>query len=150
MTDPQIKSHGKQEDAIAELGLEKYAYELDMNGLVVVPPEVTGLTEERVDMLVALLLRRAEELVGCPFTLEAGPTAELEFPSMPGLQAKAPKPSQTLVQMLASYDRSFRDLALNPVALALIRHMIGHDEHRHNVSAARRSTAGCDGRCGCG
>jgi ectoine hydroxylase-related dioxygenase (phytanoyl-CoA dioxygenase family) len=35
------------------------------------------------------------------------------------------EPSQFLIQRLASYHRVFRDLAINPIAVALIRHMVG-------------------------
>lgn len=34
---------------VAELGLEKYVLELDLNGYAVVPPEVTGVTPAHVN-----------------------------------------------------------------------------------------------------
>ena len=43
-------------DTVASLGLEKYAFELDLNGVVIVPPEVTGLTPDRVDRMCELTL----------------------------------------------------------------------------------------------
>jgi len=129
----------KQAKSIAELGLEKYALELEMNGLTVLPPEVTGLTPERCDDLVAKLLARAQELVGCPFSLEDGPAEDLEFgaaANLLGFMAQGlggeppPKPSQVQVVQLAQLDRGFRDLALNPPALALIHQMVGFGEAR--------------------
>ena len=49
---------------ITELGLEEYVLELEVDGLTVVPPEVHGVTDERIDELAQLLLERAEELAG--------------------------------------------------------------------------------------
>ena len=39
-------------------------------------------------------------------------------------------PSQFLIPQLARHHRMFRDLAVNPVAVALIRHMIGRTATR--------------------
>ena len=36
---------------VAELGLEKYVLDLDLNGYAVVPPEVTGVTAAQLDRL---------------------------------------------------------------------------------------------------
>lgn len=128
----------KQAKAIADLKLEKYALELEMNGLTVVPPEVTGITMEQCDRMVELLLARGKELCGVNFTMEDGPTEEVEYTNLNvlgaagnGLGGEAPpKLSQIQLVQLAQMDREFRNLAINPVALTLIRQMIGFDETR--------------------
>lgn len=112
---------------IAELGLEPYVLQLEVDGLAVVPPEVHGVTEARIDRLVELLLARCEELVGCGFTLDEGPLTPVRFPKEAGstFSDEDGRLSQFLIQRLASYHRAFRDLAIEPVAVALIRHLIG-------------------------
>ncbi len=127
---------------IHELGLEEYVLQLEVDGLAVVPPEVHGVSEDQIDELAGFLLRRAEEMVGCPFDLETGPEADIEFPVPDHVLAELAgetdpeEPSQFLIQTLASQHRMFRDLAVNPVAVALIRHMIGSSATRfssHNA-----------------
>ncbi|MEM9650685.1 MAG: phytanoyl-CoA dioxygenase family protein [Actinomycetota bacterium] len=127
---------------IAELGLEEYVLQLEVDGLAVVPPEVHGVPEERLELLATLLLDRAEEIVGCPFHLESGPAEEVVFHNPDHVLAELAgertpgEPSQFLIQQLCSLNRVFRDLAVNPVAVALIRHMIGANATRfssHNA-----------------
>lgn len=130
--------HKLRQRAIAELGLEKYVLELEVDGYTVVPPEVTGVTPAQVDRLAALLLARSEELVGCPFSVEAGAECALDFGGYPGaleLQSRA-TPSQFQLQGLGRLDRAFRDLAVNPVAVALARHLIGQRETRLSSQTA--------------
>ena len=50
---------------ISRLGLEQYVEELETNGLTVVPPAVTGVTQDLVDRCVTVLLERFTELTGC-------------------------------------------------------------------------------------
>jgi len=116
----------RRSDVIRERKLESYVMELEVEGLTVVPPEVHGFPMRRFDEMVKLLLEYAEKMVGCRFTLENGPEARLEFPpnAMPLSEGGGP-PNQFLIQQLARHARVFRDLAVNPVAVALIRHMIG-------------------------
>lgn len=115
--------------AIRDLGLEQYAFELEVDGLTVVPPEVTGVDDTTVDRMVDLLLAKSEELIGCKFSLDKGPHQDLKFhPDATGLAAidkDGRVPTQFLIQQLTRIDRVFRDLAINPVAIALIRHLIG-------------------------
>lgn len=122
-TDTRISSE------IRELGLEPYVLELEVDGLTVVPPDVHGVPMERIDQMAQWVLGRAEELVGCSFDLETGPNAEVEFPDdsnvLAELAGDSGVPSQFLIQQLGRQHRMFRDLAVNPVAVALIRHMIG-------------------------
>ena len=119
---------------ITQLGLEPYALDLEIDGLTVVPPEVHRFGMDRIDQLVEMLLAKSEELVGCRFSLDRGPHAELAFsPDADGLSAvnkESRKPGQFLIQQLGRCHRLFRDLAVNPVAVALMRHMIGHDATR--------------------
>ncbi|MFP6815179.1 MAG: phytanoyl-CoA dioxygenase family protein [Pseudomonadales bacterium] len=114
---------------IQELNLEKYVLELEVDGLTVVPPEVHGVPMERFDAMVNLLLTRAEEMVGCAFSLDKGPRSDVVFPAdantLAAMSGEHGEPSQFLIQRLASYHRVFRDLAINPIAVALIRHMVG-------------------------
>lgn len=114
---------------IKALGLETYVLQLEVDGLAVVPPEVHGVALERIDAMVDLLLAKARDMVGCDFSLDRGPHAELEFPAdartLSAFSKETGQPTQFLIQRLASYHRVFRDLAINPVAVALIRHMIG-------------------------
>ena len=117
----------KLEARIAELGLAPYIKELDEQGYVVVPPEVNGVGTEQVDELVKHLLDKCEELVGCPFTVADGPERELDYGDFPGvleLFSKV-KPSQFQLMQLCTYHRAFRDLAINPVAITLMNHLIG-------------------------
>ena len=67
-------------EEIKTLGLEKYAEELERDGLTIVPPEVNGFGMDRIDEIVELILARAREMTGCTFTLDGGPQQELEFP----------------------------------------------------------------------
>lgn len=121
-------------DEVRDLGLEPYVLALEVDGLAVVPPEVHGVTEDRIDAMAAWILGRAEEMVGCPFDLERGPAAEVEFGAEDNVLAELSgdrgQPSQFLIQQLASQHRMFRDLAINPVAVALIRHLIGRTATR--------------------
>ena len=112
---------------VAELGLEKYVLEIELNGFTIVPPEVTGLTEQKIDHLVNLLMQKCEELIGCKFDVAEGPEFPLDFGDYRGtleLQSRA-KPSQFQLVEICKYDRAFRDLAVNPVAAALMRHILG-------------------------
>ncbi len=115
-----------------ESGLEPYLLQLEMDGLAVVPPDVHGVTMDRIDELTERLLDRAKELTGCDFDLDQGPLQPLSFPkaTAPSLTAEDPAPSQFLIQQLGSLHRVFRDLAVNPVAVELIRSMIGRQVTR--------------------
>lgn len=112
---------------VSELGLQKYVLELDMNGYTIVPPAVTKVSPTQIDTLVQRLLDKSEELVGCKFTVADGPECALDFGEFRGtleLQSRV-KPSQFQLMQLCTFDRAFRDLAVNPVATALMRYMIG-------------------------
>ena len=123
--------HSRLPSDITRLGLEEYVLQLEVDGLAVVPPEVHGVTEDRIDRLASLLLERAEELVGCRFDINDGPQADIEFPVPDHILAELAgedspgEPSQFLIQRLCTLDRSFRDLAVNPVAVALMRYLLG-------------------------
>lgn len=112
----------------------RYVDELERQGLCVVPPEVTGLTQDRVSRMVDLLLERARTMIACDFSVNEGPDAELEYDpdaEPVGIVARTgSRPEQLVVQRLTSYHREFRDLAVNPVAIALVRHMIGENRTR--------------------
>ena len=124
-------SNGKSKlsQEIVEYNLEKYALELETDGLTIVPPEVTGVSGEFIDSCVNALLKKFTELTGSPISLENGPEAELEWPdglnNSPLSPADAPDPTQMLIQQLLKIDRCFRDLSVNPVVDALISHMMG-------------------------
>jgi ectoine hydroxylase-related dioxygenase (phytanoyl-CoA dioxygenase family) len=115
--------------AIRELGLEPYVLELELNGLTVVPPEVHGVGLDRVDQMVDLILAWAEERTGSSFSLDRGPAKKLVFPpganSLAGRHACEGETTQFLLQKLTSHHRAFRDLAVNPVSVTLMRHLIG-------------------------
>ncbi|MDE0055932.1 MAG: phytanoyl-CoA dioxygenase family protein [Gammaproteobacteria bacterium] len=121
-------------EAARELGLEPYILDLEVNGLTIVPPEVHGVAEDRFDLMLDLVLKRAEELVGCPFSLDRGPHAELDFSPNPGsligYTGDENVPTQFLLQTLGRVHRVFRDVAVNPVAVAFMRHMIGGNNAR--------------------
>ena len=117
-------------DEIRSRGLERYALELETDGLTIVPPEVTGVTSDFVDRCTEKLLERFTEMTdGCPISIEEGPTGELtwpeEMPASPLSGKDAPLPTQMLIQQLLQLDRCFRDLAVNPVVDALIDHLMG-------------------------
>ena len=116
--------------SITDLGLEPYVLQLELDGLTIVPPEVTGLTKEAIDRATSLLLEDSARITGCSFSLDDGPSQELEWPAPPfGLHTVDPEAAgetgevtQFLLQSLASRDRVFRDIIINPVALALVEH----------------------------
>ena len=112
---------------IEALGLERYVLDLELNGYAVVPPSATGVTGVEVDLLTRLLLDKSEELVGCPFSVEEGAAAELDYGDYKGILERfsGAKPSQFQLMQLCTFDRAFRDLAVNPAGVALMRHMIG-------------------------
>ena len=113
---------------IEDLGLEQYVMRLEVDGLCVVPPEVHGVELSIFDQMIDFLLVKSKELVGCEFSLERGPHMEVTFdtPETPASLAEDPsKITQFLIQQLCTEERMFRDLAINPVALSLIRHLIG-------------------------
>ena len=126
----------KYSDEIRELGLERYVLELEVDGLTVVPPEVHGVGIARIDELGQRILEEAKNLTGVDFDLDNGPMGELQFPKNSSRLAKLGgakedfQPSQFLIQQLGRIHRMFRDLAINPVAIALIRHMIGKESTR--------------------
>ena len=112
-------------EEIRKRELERYVLELETDGLTIVPPEVTGVTPEALDHCTEVLLGRFTEMTGgCPISMEEGPTGELTWPADPRGD-DAPKPTQMLIQQLLQLDRCFRDLAVNPVADALIDHLMG-------------------------
>ena len=116
-----------RERLITEFGLEKYVLELELKGFTVVPQVVTDVTTAELDELTRSLLAKSEELVGCGFSIEDGPACELDYGNYRGtleLQSGA-KPSQFQLMQLCTFGRAFRDLAVNPVAVALMRSMIG-------------------------
>lgn len=119
---------------IRELGLEEYVLQLEVDGLAVVPPEVHGIPAARFDEMADWLLAKSQELVGCRFDLETGPVSPLSFKdrtnTLAELSGDAGEPTQFLIQQLSRHHRMFRDLAVNPVAVALIRHMIGRTATR--------------------
>ena len=116
------------------LGLRSHVAELARSGLCVVPPEVTGASARWVRSLSELVLRRTTEFVGCGFTLERGPDAALEYhPDAEPVSIvvrTGDRPNQVVVQQLAGCHRAFRDLAVHPVAVALVRHLIGETRTR--------------------
>jgi hypothetical protein len=108
-------------------GLDEYVLALEVDGVAVVPPEVHGVPLPVFDELAAKVLHLAGNLTGTTFTIDGGPADELEFAGgrTSGLHDRGGPCTQFLLGNLASRDRIFRDLAVNPVALALVRHMIG-------------------------
>ena len=120
--------NSKLPEEIVEYKLEQYALELETDGLTIVPPEVTGISEEFIDACVEVLLAKFTEMTGCPISLANGPEAELEWPEGENnllAGAGAPDPTQMLIQQLLQVDRHFRDLCVNPVVDALINLMMG-------------------------
>ncbi len=125
---------------IQELELEQFVLQLEVDGLCVVPPERTGVAPETVNAIAEQLLSEAQEVVGCEFDLNEGPKAELTMSADENVIAQFSgdrgEPTQFLVQQLCARDRLFRDLAINPVGVALIRHLIGQNATRfssHNA-----------------
>ena len=135
---PEAKAHARLRDKVQSLGLEAYVTDLELNGFTVVPPEVTGLTEQARARLIEVLLAKSEELVGCPFSVESGAAEELDFGEYRGTLEliSGAKPSQFQLVQLCTYDRAFRDLAVNEVAVTLMRYLIG-------FHAARFSSHNC-------
>jgi hypothetical protein len=115
--------------AIRELGLEEYVLQLEIDGIAIVPPEATGVNMAEIDAAAQLLLADSENIAGCPFTLENGPADELDWTSAPFglhlLSGESGEVTQFQLQSLHSRHRAFRDLIINPVALALVEHTMG-------------------------
>ena len=124
--------HKSRQESIKSLGLNKYIAELEMNGYTVVPPSVTGVSIAEIDQLTDLLLKKSEELIGCPFSVESGPEAELDYGDYPGTLElmSGVKPAQFQLMQLCTFDRAFRDLAINPVAIALMEYLIQPESTR--------------------
>ena len=125
---------------VQELGLEDFVLQLEVDGLCVVPPEKTGVQPVVIGAIRDQLLVEAERMVGCRFDLEEGPASALTMSADDNVIARTTgdegEPTQFLVQQLCARDRLFRDLAINPVGLALIRHMVGRNATRfssHNA-----------------
>jgi hypothetical protein len=112
---------------LVELGLEPYVLALEVDGLAVVPPEIHGVPPVVFDRLTELLLAYASDVTGTTFTLDAGPADELEFAggATSALHDRSGPCTQFLLGNLASHHRLFRDLAVNPVGVALVRYLIG-------------------------
>ena len=142
----EIRSELPITPAIEELGLEKYARELERDGLTIVPPEVNAFGLERIDRIVERILERAREMTGVRFSIEEGPLEELEFPKREltpeirealkarGMEEAVLNPTQFLIQKLTQVDRIFRDLALNPASLALQNFMMGGQTRLSSVN----------------
>ena len=124
--------HEARQKSITDLGLEKYIAELEIDGYTVVPPEVTGVSIAEIDHLTSVLLKKSEELIGCPFSVENGPEAELDYGDYPGTLEllSGVKPAQFQLMQLCTFDRAFRDLAINPVAVALMEYLIQPESTR--------------------
>ena len=95
---------------------------------------------ETIKVIRDHLLREAEQIVGCGFDLDKGPDTPLTMNPDENVIARFSgdrgEPTQFIVQQLCARDRLFRDLAINPIGLALIRHMIGNNATRfssHNA-----------------
>ncbi|BFM17983.1 hypothetical protein R50073_41660 [Maricurvus nonylphenolicus] len=117
-------------EAVKALNLEPYVLQLEVDGLAIIPPEKTGVDIKVIDTAAELMLADAENITGSPFDINHGPEKELEWPAPPfGLHLGDPKAAgefgevtQFQLQSLASRHRVFRDLVINPVALALVEH----------------------------
>ena len=123
--------------------LTPYFEQLHELGYAVVPPEVTGVSDSMIDELVMRLLDKSEELVGCKFSVEEGPERPLDYGEFRGFleRISGVEPSQFQLMQLCTYHRVFRDLAVNPVATAIIDHLFGTDDAAH--SPARFSSHNC-------
>ena len=133
VTEAASNTHMTRSEVITGLGLEKYVMQLEVDGLCVVPPEVHGVPMSVFDDMVDFILAKSEALVGCKFSLERGPHAEVSFSGKKGRTSLAEDPAkitQFLIQQLSSEKRMFRDLAINTVVVALMRHMIGANATR--------------------
>jgi hypothetical protein len=134
MSEARAESPVRISKVISDMNLEPYLLQLEVDGLAVVPPEVHGFGMDRVDEMVELILSKAQEMTGSPFTLEGGPELELTFPGnsrgLSAFSAEEGQPTQFLIQQLGRMHRVFRDLAINPTAVALIRQMIGSKSTR--------------------
>ncbi len=134
---------------ISDMKLEPYLLQLEVDGLAIVPPEVHGFGLDRIDQMVEFILGKAEEMTGSPFTLENGPELKLKFPANSrGLSAfsdEEGQPSQFLIQQLGRQHRMFRDLAVNPTAVALIRQTIGSKSTRFSSHNSFVKWQGDDG-----
>ena len=91
----QVKTqYVNRSQAVVDLGLEHYVMQLEVDGLCVVPPEVHGVPISIFDDMVNFLLAKAEQLVGCKFSLDKGPHAEVAFQSSQSRSGLAEDPSK--------------------------------------------------------
>ena len=133
--------------------LTPYLAQLDQHGYAVVPPEVTGVSAAMIDELVQQLLDKSEELIGCKFSVEEGPERPLGYGDFRGFleRISGAEPSQFPLMQLCTYHRVFRDLAVNPVATALIDYLFGAggeaaQDDLYKIGAAARSSPAASAR----
>lgn len=132
-------------NAIVEHDLESYALELENDGLTVVPPEIVGMPADVIDRCIEVLLAKFTEVTGgCSINLEEGPTGAFEWELDSGkfmAGDDSPPPTQATVVQLLKMDRYFRDLVVNPVADALIDHLIGPTDPPPGLAGAKKERA---------
>ena len=141
-----MSSHPTLSSAASGLpALTPYLEQLDEQGYAVVPPDVTGVSDSMIDDLVQHLLDKSEELIGCKFSVEEGPERPLDYGDFRGFleRISGAEPSQFQLMQLCTYHRVFRDLAVNPVATALIDHLFGAGGDASSSSPARFSSHNC-------
>ncbi len=131
------------DEAVSRLKLEPFVLQLELDGLTIVPPECTGVDMSLIDEASQLLLEDAARITGTQFHLDHGPADELEWPAPPfGLHLSDIKAAgaigevtQFQLQSLASRARVFRDLVVNPAALALVQHTMGAQPRLSSANA---------------
>lgn len=135
-----------RDDLSASVELDPFKDALDSEGLVVLPPEVTGVSMASIDRCSEALLRRFYEETGCEITIEDGPLGELAWPHevRPGFLSN---PDQVGFAKLLACDRSFRDLTVNPIVDALIDHLMGRlpPSRRHPAGQKTRRFSSAQG-----
>jgi ectoine hydroxylase-related dioxygenase (phytanoyl-CoA dioxygenase family) len=103
---------------IEKLGLQQYVAELDNYGYTIVPPEKIG--RSYAENALAAAVRIAEEDSGVKPDLETGATVNTGQRT-----EKTLFPWQEEYPEVLFRDPAFEQLVLNPVALALVTHLLG-------------------------
>mgnify|MGYP006888800685 CR=1 FL=1 len=103
VTEAASNTHMTRSEVITGLGLEKYVMQLEVDGLCVVPPEVHGVPMSVFDDMVDFILAKSEALVGCKFSLERGPPAEVSFSGRKGRTSLAEDPAKITQFLILFY-----------------------------------------------
>jgi ectoine hydroxylase-related dioxygenase (phytanoyl-CoA dioxygenase family) len=113
-------------DAVASLGLQKNAAELERNGITTITPEQSGITPEFVDAVREELLQLCKTITGIPFDVDRGPAE--------AISSLEPGNTFLIFQLLAHRRPEFEELLLNPALQTLVAYLLGPERRLSSES----------------